>query len=76
MKEADSKGRPGRPDPATGNEPSAAPQKGSPPSSPARGAPTDIQAYIGTRLREVYDDVASQPIPDRFIELMRELDRK
>ena len=36
----------------------------------------DIHAYIGTRLREVYDDVARQPIPDRFLELMRQLEAK
>ena len=46
------------------------------PSGAAPGTPVDIHAYIGSRLREVYDDVARQPIPDRFIELMRQLEAK
>ncbi len=33
----------------------------------------DFQTYIGRGLRAVFDDVAQQPIPDRFIELMRKL---
>ena len=35
----------------------------------------DIQAYIGARLRSSYDDVASQPVPDRFLQLMQQLDK-
>ena len=34
----------------------------------------DVHAYIGRQLRAVYDDVAKQPIPDRFLELMRQLE--
>ena len=46
-------------------------------AAPGRAVPSsDIHTYIGTRLREVYDDVAKQPIPDRFLELMRKLDVK
>jgi Anti-sigma factor NepR len=43
---------------------------------PAQGAAAalDIQSYIGSQLRAVYDDVVKQPIPDRFLELMRQLD--
>ena len=36
----------------------------------------DMQAFIGRQLRAVFDDVAKQPIPDRFIELMQQLERK
>ena len=36
----------------------------------------DVQAYIGRQLRAVYDDVVKQPIPDRFLALMAELDDK
>ena len=75
MKDADSKARPGRPEQTAGDAPGADPQSG-PSSAPAREPPIDIQVYIGTRLREVYNDVAKQPIPDRFIELMRQLDKK
>lgn len=35
----------------------------------------DLQSYIGARLRQEFDAVASQPVPDRFLQLMRELDR-
>lgn len=79
MKQADSKGRTGGPDPGAGNAPGAEPQGAAPSAAsgaPDRAAPMDIQAYIGTRLREVYEDVAKQPIPDRFLELMRQLDAK
>lgn len=34
----------------------------------------DFQAYIGRQLRAVYDDVAKQPVPDRFVELMKRLE--
>ena len=37
---------------------------------------TDVQAYIGRQLRAVYDDIAKQPIPDRFLDLMRQLETK
>ena len=43
----------------------------------ANAAPvTDVQAYIGRQLRAVYDDVAKQPIPDRFLALMQQLEAK
>ena len=34
----------------------------------------DVQAYIGRQLRAVYDDVAKQPVPERFLDLMRQLE--
>ena len=37
---------------------------------------TDVQAYIGRQLRAVYDDVVKQPIPDRFLALMEQLEAK
>ena len=50
------------------------PEVGSEPEIAAEGGPSaDIQSYIGVQLRAVYDDVAQQPIPDRFIELMKRL---
>jgi hypothetical protein len=48
---------------------------GQPVASPAARS-IDIQAYIGQQLRAVYEDVAKQPVPDRFLELMRQLDTK
>ena len=46
------------------------------PSTGAKPAVADMQAFIGRQLRAVYDDVAKQPVPDRFLELMRQLDTK
>ena len=40
----------------------------------SRNPTTDVHAYIGRQLRAVYDDVAKQPVPDRFLELMKQLD--
>jgi len=34
----------------------------------------DIQSRIGQQLREMYDDVVKQGVPDRFSELLRQLD--
>jgi hypothetical protein len=59
----------------SGSEPASDPPASAPDSegvSPA--ASVDVQSYIGVQLRAVYDDVAKQPIPDRFLELMRRLD--
>ena len=36
----------------------------------------DVQAYIGRQLRAVYDDVVKQPIPDRFLALMKQLEEQ
>lgn len=36
----------------------------------------DMQQFIGRQLRAVYDDVVQQPVPDRFLELMKQLDNK
>ncbi len=33
-----------------------------------------IQAILGDRLRNHYDAVAREPVPDRFLELLRRLD--
>ena len=41
-----------------------------------RLAPMDVQAYIGRQLRAVYDDVVKQPIPDRFLALMKQLEEQ
>lgn len=35
----------------------------------------DIQTKIGQQLRAIYDDVVDQGVPDRFVELLRSLDR-
>ncbi len=37
---------------------------------------TDVQAHIGRQLRAGYVDILNQPVPDRFMELLAELDRR
>ncbi|MBV5271873.1 MAG: hypothetical protein JZU55_20705 [Afipia sp.] len=38
------------------------------------GLNTEIQSRIGHQLRAMYDDVVRQGVPDRFAELIRQLD--
>jgi len=33
-----------------------------------------VQSHIGRRLRSMFDEVASQPVPDRFLELLDQLE--
>ena len=35
---------------------------------------TDIKAKIGQQLRETYDDIVGQGVPERFVEILRGLD--
>jgi hypothetical protein len=48
------------------------------PSQSPIGAALDptLQAHIGRQLRALYDEIVQQPIPDRFIQLLEELERK
>jgi hypothetical protein len=39
------------------------------------GGKADVADQIGLGLRSVYDDVLSQPVPDRFFDLLRQLER-
>ncbi len=36
-------------------------------------AKPDVSDLIGERLRSFYDDVAKQPVPDRFLDLLSQL---
>jgi hypothetical protein len=36
----------------------------------------DVQAHLGRQLRAVFDDMAKQPVPDRFVQLLDALERK
>ncbi|MGP0094009.1 MAG: NepR family anti-sigma factor [Xanthobacteraceae bacterium] len=36
----------------------------------------DVQSKIGQQLRAMYDDVLSQGVPDRFVELLDRLDKR
>jgi hypothetical protein len=35
----------------------------------------EISEQIGRQLRNVYDDVLAQPVPDRFLDLLRALEK-
>jgi Anti-sigma factor NepR len=43
-------------------------------SNPAAKLGPDIKDKIGQQLRLMYDDVVSQGVPDRFLEILRDLD--
>lgn len=47
---------------------------GARPGRDGRPMPADLQAHIGVRLKAFYDSVLSEPIPDRFAELLNKLD--
>jgi hypothetical protein len=36
----------------------------------------EIQTKIGEQLRAMYDDVVGQGVPDRFVDLLRRLDKQ
>jgi len=37
---------------------------------------SEIQGHIGRQLRTLYDEMLQQPIPDRFFELLKQLDER
>jgi hypothetical protein len=39
-------------------------------------AQPEIYDLIGQRLRSFYDEVAQQPVPDRFVDLLNQLEAK
>jgi hypothetical protein len=39
------------------------------------GLEPELQEQIGVQLRAVYDEVLNEPIPDRFLKLLEELER-
>ena len=51
------------------------PEQHVPPAPPAQSLEPDVQAHLGRQLRAVYDELASQPVPDRFLKLLDALER-
>ena len=47
---------------------------GSAPRSGKAVPKPELTGQIGNKLRSVYNEVLSQPVPDRFLDLLRELD--
>ena len=40
-----------------------------------RGKPFPVHEHVGRRLKEMFDEVTTQPIPDKFVKLLEELDK-
>ena len=40
------------------------------------GLDVEVETRIGTRLRAMYDSVLREPVPDRFLDLLRQIDDK
>lgn len=37
--------------------------------------PRALEAEIGKKMRAMYDDLMEQPLPDRFVELLKQMDQ-
>lgn len=46
------------------------------PLTDAPPLPAGATDMIGKRLRAFYDEIASEPVPDRFLDLLNELEAK
>jgi hypothetical protein len=57
----------------TGTSPSMQPDAMS--QKNASGLNREIQAKIGQQLRAIYDDVVQEGVPDRFAQLLKQLDK-
>jgi hypothetical protein len=50
--------------------------------APARGGagegkpPFPVHEHVGRRLKEMFDEVTTQPIPDKFVKLLQELEHR
>lgn len=47
------------------------------PPGDANGATVrrDVQTKLGEKLKEVYADVVNEPVPDRFVDLLNQLEQ-
>ena len=57
-------------------EPRPPMQSQSPPTQAEPSLGRDIRTKIGQQLRAMYDDVVSQGVPDRFHDLLKQLDKQ
>jgi hypothetical protein len=48
---------------------------GSEPAAPRAPAPA-VEQLISRQLRAIFDEVVNEPVPDRFVKLLEELERK
>ncbi len=56
------------------NQPTAAAGAGSPPAGAPHSVDETVQVEIGVRLKAYYDTITREAVPDRFMELLGELD--
>ena len=56
------------------DESGSAPAERQPP--PAKKASPGKEDWIGAHLRKVYDEALSEPVPDRFLVLLKKIDQK
>jgi hypothetical protein len=61
-----------KPESARGFDPGVAVE----PAFPAKKRAPNIKDHISRQLRALYDEVANQPVPGRFLELLDRLDEK
>jgi hypothetical protein len=40
------------------------------------GTPFPVHEHVGRRLKEMFDEVTVQPIPDKFLKLLEELEHR
>ncbi len=43
-------------------------------AAPPRAAQTGVDQYIAGQLKAIYDEAASEPVPDRLLKLLERLD--
>ena len=56
--------------------PSSSPSSSDDSGARAKKRNPNVKDHIGRQLRALYDEVAGQPVPDRFMELLNRLDAK
>ncbi len=61
----------------TGDDPKRGDQVAMHTPSPAQTPlPAELQGQIGQRLREAYNELVSEPVPDRFVLLLQQLKQR
>ena len=43
---------------------------------PQDGASTDVPDWLGSQLRDLYADVMNEPMPEKFRDLLKQLEEK
>jgi hypothetical protein len=65
---------------SSGETPAASVAGGAASAATAKAKPwtidANLQAHIGRHLRALYDDIVNQPVPERFVRLLEELEHK